>query len=125
MWEVMRRVLADGGEINDGDALDKALQTNLTVVSVYGGDESTVGTYTLDPTTHSVIKREMGVFEYKGGTRHPEGVLRHRRRGLSPGLRHPDRWGPRRPHRPFRRPHELKGSHIRDLGSRRRRRSAN
>ena len=28
---------------------------------------STVGTYTLDPTTHSVIKREMGVFEYKGG----------------------------------------------------------
>ena len=28
---------------------------------------ATVGTYTLDPTTHSVIKREMGVFEYKGG----------------------------------------------------------
>ena len=67
MWEVMRRVLADGGDITDGDALDKALQTNLTVVSVYGGDESTVGTYTLDATTHSVIKREMGVFEYKDG----------------------------------------------------------
>ncbi len=72
MWEVMRRVLADGGDITDGDALDKALQTNLTVVSVYGGDESTVGTYTLDPTTHSVIKREMGVFEYKGGSVTPK-----------------------------------------------------
>jgi ABC-type branched-subunit amino acid transport system substrate-binding protein len=72
MWEVMRRVLADGGEITDGDALDKALQSNLTVVSVYGGDESTVGTYTLDPTTHSVIKRDMGVFEYKGDTVTPK-----------------------------------------------------
>ncbi len=50
-----------------GEALDKALQENLTVVSVYGGDEATVGTYTLDAKTHSVIKREMGVFEYKGG----------------------------------------------------------
>ena len=65
MWEVIRRVLAKGGDINDGTQLDAALQDNLTVVSVYGGDESTVGTYTLDPTTHSVIKRPMGVFEYK------------------------------------------------------------
>ena len=49
MWEVIRRVLKSGGDINDGAALDAALQENLTVVSVYGGDESTVGTYTLDP----------------------------------------------------------------------------
>jgi ABC-type branched-subunit amino acid transport system substrate-binding protein len=67
MWEIIRRVLAKGGDINDGDQLDKALQENLTVVSVYGGDASTVGTYTLDPTTHSVSKREMGVFQYKSG----------------------------------------------------------
>ena len=65
MWEVIRRVLAKGGDINDGAQLDAALQENLTVVSVYGGDDSTVGTYTLDPTTHSVIKRPMGVFQYK------------------------------------------------------------
>jgi ABC-type branched-subunit amino acid transport system substrate-binding protein len=68
MWEVIRRVLAKGGDINDGAQLDAALQENLTVVSVYGGDESTVGTYTLDPTTHSVIKRPMGVFQYKDGS---------------------------------------------------------
>jgi branched-chain amino acid transport system substrate-binding protein len=67
LWEVIRRVLKSGGDIKSGDALDKALQTDLTVVSVYGGDDTTVGTYTLDPTTHSVTKREMGVFEYKGG----------------------------------------------------------
>jgi branched-chain amino acid transport system substrate-binding protein len=72
MWEVMRRVIADGGDINSGDALDQALQSNLTVVSVYGGDESTVGSYTLDATTHSVIKREMGVFEYKDGSVTPK-----------------------------------------------------
>jgi branched-chain amino acid transport system substrate-binding protein len=67
LWEVIRRVLKTGGDIKSGDALDKALQSNLTVVSVYAGDDTTVGTYTLDPTTHSVTKREMGVFEYKGG----------------------------------------------------------
>ncbi len=72
MWEVIRRVIKGGGDIKDGDALDKALQTNLTVVSVYGGDASTVGSYTLDATTHSVIKRDMGVFEYKGGTVTPK-----------------------------------------------------
>lgn len=72
MWEVMRRVLKNGGDIKDGDTLDKALRENLTVVSVYGGDESTVGSYTLDETSHSVTKREMGVFEYKGGTVTPK-----------------------------------------------------
>jgi branched-chain amino acid transport system substrate-binding protein len=72
MWECMRRVIAKGGDIRSGDALDKALRENLTVVSVYGGDESTVGTYTLDETTHSVTKRDMGVFEFKGGTVTPK-----------------------------------------------------
>ena len=67
LWEVIRRVLKAGGDPKSGDALDKALQSNLTVVSVYGGDDKTIGTYTLDPTTHSVVKRQMGVFQYKGG----------------------------------------------------------
>src|SRR5262249_7524590 len=72
MWEVIRRVLKKGGDINDGAQLDAALQDNLTVVSVYGGDSSTVGTYTLDPKTHSVVKRGMGVFVYKDGKVTPQ-----------------------------------------------------
>jgi branched-chain amino acid transport system substrate-binding protein len=67
MWEMIRRVLKKGGNINSGTDLNNALQDNLTVVSVYGGDANTVGTYTLDATTHSVDKRGMGVFTYKGG----------------------------------------------------------
>ncbi len=68
MWEVMRRIWAKDPKAEiTGEALDAALQEDLTVVSVYGGDDSTLGTYTLDPKTHSVLKREMGVFEYKGG----------------------------------------------------------
>jgi len=71
MWECIRRCLKDGKEIT-GENLDAALQSNLTVVSVYGGDDSTVGSYTLDPKTHSVLKREMGVFEYKDGSVTPK-----------------------------------------------------
>jgi ABC-type branched-subunit amino acid transport system substrate-binding protein len=67
MWEMIRRVLKKGGNVNSGPDLDAALRDNPTVVSVYGGDASTVGTYTLDLTTHSVNKRGMGVFQYKGG----------------------------------------------------------
>ncbi len=68
MWELMRRIWkTDPNAEITGEALEKALESNLTVVSVYGGDESKLGSYTLDATTHSVIKREMGVFEYKGG----------------------------------------------------------
>jgi hypothetical protein len=64
----MRRVWkTDPNAEITGDALQNALVTNLTLPSVYGGDATTIGTFTLDPNTHSVIKREMGVFEYKGG----------------------------------------------------------
>lgn len=65
MWEVMRRVIKAGGDPKSGEALDKALRDNLTVVSVYGGDGATTGTFALDPKTQSVLKRQMGVFEYK------------------------------------------------------------
>ena len=67
MWEVIRRVLANGGDPNSGAELDAALQENLSLPSVYGGDETAPGVYTLDPTTHSVIQRPMGVFRYENG----------------------------------------------------------
>lgn len=68
MWELMRRIWAADPEAEiTGEALDQALRSDLTVVSVYGGDASTVGTFSLDEETHSVSKRPMGVFEYKDG----------------------------------------------------------
>ena len=73
MWELMRRIWATDPEAEiTGEALDAALQENLTVISVYGGDGATPGTYTLDGTTHTVTKREMGVFEYKDRTVTPK-----------------------------------------------------
>jgi branched-chain amino acid transport system substrate-binding protein len=76
MWQVMRRIWKVDPEAElTGEAMDKALQEDLTVISVYGGDEETPGTYTLDPKTHSVIKREMGVFEYKAGKITPKALF--------------------------------------------------
>jgi branched-chain amino acid transport system substrate-binding protein len=65
VWLMISRVLKKGGNINDGAQLDAALQSNLELPSVYGGDASGPGTDELDPTTHSVKRRQMGVFEYK------------------------------------------------------------
>jgi branched-chain amino acid transport system substrate-binding protein len=67
MWQLISRVTKKGGNILSGTDLQTALTDNLSLASVYGGDASTAGTYSLDPKTHSVLKRTMGVFQYKGG----------------------------------------------------------
>ena len=120
MWEVIRPVLKSGGDINDGAAvLDAALQENLTVVSVYGGDESTAHVHA--PPDHALGGQAgNGRFRVQGRNS-DEGVLRDRRSRfqgrLSPskelfidlGVRHRDSRGadPQR-HLPWRR--------LRDLG---------
>ncbi|MEZ5218634.1 MAG: hypothetical protein R2715_19080 [Ilumatobacteraceae bacterium] len=88
MWDVIRRVIASGGDINSGADLDAAFQADLTAASVYGGDATTVGKYEIDPVSHTVIRRPMGIFERKGGSGHAVGVLRHQRRRLPRRLRH-------------------------------------
>jgi len=67
LWDLIRRTLAKGGDINSGVDLQNALKDNTTLASVYGGDDTAVGTFTMDPKTHSVTRRLMGVFEYKSG----------------------------------------------------------
>jgi len=67
MWDVYRRVLAAGGNVNSGQDLNDAFASNPTLVSVYGGDATTNGTLTLDPNTHTVKQRVMGVFTYANG----------------------------------------------------------
>ncbi len=73
MWDLMRRVLAKGGALTGGatslgTALETEMSANPTLKTVYDGTPpTTVSTFSCDPTTHTVTKREMGVFEYKGG----------------------------------------------------------
>jgi ABC-type branched-subunit amino acid transport system substrate-binding protein len=67
LWALIRRIIKGGGSTFDGPALDAALRSDLTLAGVYGGGADTLGTYALDPATHSVIQRPMGVFEYKNG----------------------------------------------------------
>ncbi|MFN8080146.1 MAG: ABC transporter substrate-binding protein [Kineosporiaceae bacterium] len=67
LWELARRVKADGGDYTKGEQLLKALEAKPTLVSVYGGSGATAGTYTLDATSHSVSQRPIGVFDYRGG----------------------------------------------------------
>lgn len=65
MWTVIQRVLAKGGNLKDGTALDAAMRENLTFKSLYGGDATTAGEIVLDPTTHSVKRRPMSISQYK------------------------------------------------------------
>jgi len=70
-WELMREASASGvanDQLCVGDTLENALQADLTMVSLYGGDETTNGTSTQDPETRSVKERPMGVFTYENGT---------------------------------------------------------
>jgi branched-chain amino acid transport system substrate-binding protein len=71
IWDLIERVVARGGDPNDGTNLQNELTANPTFKSVYGGDANTVGTYTLDLKSHSVSKRPMGLFSYKGGRASP------------------------------------------------------
>ena len=65
MWDLMRRVLAKGGDINSGAALEAEMVANPSLTTVYGGTATTIDTFTCDPVTHTPTKREMGVFRYQ------------------------------------------------------------
>jgi branched-chain amino acid transport system substrate-binding protein len=66
IWDLMRRVLAEGGDPLSGEALQQAMIQNPVFKSVYGGDAETVGEMSFDPEAHTVSK-PMGVFAVKGG----------------------------------------------------------
>lgn len=65
IWDIMRRVLASGGDVKDGLAMNKAFESKLQFPSVYGGDANTAGVTVLSPTTHSVTRRPMTLSVYK------------------------------------------------------------
>jgi branched-chain amino acid transport system substrate-binding protein len=67
MWDVARRVCADGGDINSGAALEEAFRADPVLQSVYCCEGSTVGTKVINLENHSTAQRPMGVFEYRDG----------------------------------------------------------
>lgn len=67
MWDVMRRVLASGGDPKDGAQMDKAWQTKPEEASVYGGDAKTAGITVLSLETHSVTERPLTMSIFKNG----------------------------------------------------------
>lgn len=71
VWELVRRVLKDGGDPTNTDELEKALEANPKFLSLYGGDASKPGEVQFNPEDHTIAK-PMGVFKVKGGV--PEKV---------------------------------------------------
>lgn len=67
LWELVRRVLRAGGDLNSGQALQKALEEKPQLQSVYGGGSSAIGSMVFDTTSHALSKRPCAAFEIKGG----------------------------------------------------------
>lgn len=66
VWELVRRVLAEGGDATDTTALDEALKADPRFKSLYGGDAQTTGEVMFNPEDHTISK-PMGVFEVQNG----------------------------------------------------------
>jgi branched-chain amino acid transport system substrate-binding protein len=67
IWDLIRRVLTKGGDINSGEALQAELVAKPQFQSVYGGSASEVGTVTLDTKKHTVTSRPLSVLSHNGG----------------------------------------------------------
>jgi branched-chain amino acid transport system substrate-binding protein len=67
VWDLIRRVLAKGGNVNSGEELQKALEADPSFKSVYGGSGAELGLIELDTTTHKPKTRPLGVYKSNGG----------------------------------------------------------
>lgn len=66
VWELVRRVLAEGGDPTDTATLQKSLMATPKFKSLYGGDASATGEVAFNPADHTISK-PMGVFKVSGG----------------------------------------------------------
>lgn len=65
LWELVKRVLADGGDLSSGADLQKALVADPSFKTIFGGSPDEVATMTFDTTEHTVTK-PLGVFTVEG-----------------------------------------------------------
>ena len=86
MWEVIRRVLKNGGDINDGDALDKALQDEPDRRQRLRRRRQHRRHLHPRPDDPLGDQARDGCVRVQGRQGHAEGVLRHRRCRLQDGL---------------------------------------
>ncbi|MCW2599661.1 MAG: hypothetical protein JWM02_1490 [Frankiales bacterium] len=66
VWELVRRVIADGGDPTSTTALEAALEKNPKFKSLYGGSAGTTGEVVFNPSDHTISK-PMGVFKVVNG----------------------------------------------------------
>jgi ABC-type branched-subunit amino acid transport system substrate-binding protein len=66
VWELVRRVIAEGGDPTDTVKLEAALESNPKFKSLYGGDASTSGEVEFNPQDHTISK-PMAVFKVVNG----------------------------------------------------------
>lgn len=64
-WELVKRVIAAGGDPQDAGQLQEALKADPSFMSVYGGDDTTVGIASFG--SDGSISKPMGVFSVKDG----------------------------------------------------------
>lgn len=68
VWDLVKRVIASGGDVHSGADLQKAIASDPKFKTLIGGTTSEVGSLSLDPTAHTGA-RPMGIYsvEYSGG----------------------------------------------------------
>jgi branched-chain amino acid transport system substrate-binding protein len=67
IWDLIRRVIAKGGNVNSGEELQNALMADPKFQSMYGGNGAQLGAIELDTTTHTATKRPLGVYLSNNG----------------------------------------------------------
>lgn len=67
LWELARRILAKGGDVNDGGQLQDALRSDPTFPSIFGGSGTNAGRIEFDLNDHSLKHSPLGVFQVRGG----------------------------------------------------------
>lgn len=65
LWELASRVLAEKGDINSGEQLQKALTGTPTFPSIFGGNGSTPGQIKFDLSGHGLSSSPLAVFQIK------------------------------------------------------------
>lgn len=63
LWQVLRQIISEGGDPGNGEDWVKAFEAEPSFPSLYGGEKTKLGVLEINPETHLVSKRAMGVYQ--------------------------------------------------------------